>query len=75
MRTRPNPSASGFAPLGRLRSICGPFRPSLRSPLRSRSPRTSPNPHNTVSALLGVFAVFRWYSRQVADLRNIVANG
>src|SRR5271154_4747859 len=57
----------------RLWSFCGPFRPLLRS-LCGPNPHEHPRiPANTASAAPSIFAAFRWYSRQFADLRNIGA--
>jgi hypothetical protein len=70
----PNPGGFHFRshslPPRSLASSCGPFCAPLRS-------FCGPNPHehprisaNTVPAAPSIFAAFRWYSRQFADLRK-----
>lgn len=59
---------SRAAPCGLLRSVSA--LPAV--PIPANNSRT---PANTAPATHSVFAAFRWYSRQFADLRNIGANG
>jgi hypothetical protein len=74
MCARPNPTLAGLRPS----DACGPS--AARSarfcdPLRSKSHEHPRIPANTATAAPSIFAAFRWYSRQFADLRNIGANG
>jgi hypothetical protein len=89
-RTRPVAASQAFqsvVPNASLRNAFLVAGPRIRTdrrrdrralsavPLRSQYPRTSPNPRETAPATLSIFAAFRPYSRQFADLRKIGAAG